>query len=611
MTATEAEHELAQLVAQTVQERFRSLPKSGKNQPHEHTVLAGIVAYFNAGAAAAQPLQQHSSCTATCKPTAVSPCTNMHVVAIGTGTKCLGASKRSAACDVINDSHAEVVTRRAFVAWVYHQLQLAAQLHKQCQQLDAASQQLQEAQQQQQPAVWSGTQLCQPAFVWCPDTGKFRLYSGVRFAMYVSQPPCGDASICSPEQQPSAEKEHQQHCQQELLQQPAAAGRTGAKLIRLSGMADVGQAAAATAGTATSPAGCAEDAGGHPSQDTQQQQQQQQQGLVPCVPCASDVEAGPQQLGVLRRKPGRGDPTLSLSCSDKLARWACLGLQGCLLSSCLAAPLHLDMLVVAVPPASTAAAAATDAFAAQPAAGAAAPAAAAAEDKHSRQPQQQEARLKAVEAAAARAFAGWLQGCAALLQPPFALRPPAVVAVQAADGRLGLYPDEARRSPSGVSINWSCQLPLLSAPVASTAKPSTAAAAGVHEVTLAAHGRKAGAGRNAPNWSNKKTRSRLCSAALYENWQALLAVLPAPPQASAPAPDAMHSRAADASGQHISAAGEEQRQDGQGSANAVNAELDIKAYRAEKQRVGQSYQQTWAALRNNSQSPFAGWLAKP
>ncbi|WIA33546.1 hypothetical protein OEZ86_006670 [Tetradesmus obliquus] len=325
---------------------------------------------------------------------------------------------------------------------------------------------------------------------------------------------------------------------------------------------------------------------------------------MPCVPCASDVEAGPQQLGVLRRKPGKGNPTLSLSCSDKLARWACLGLQGCLLSSCLAAPLNLDLLVVAVPPAAAAAAAA-----------AAGPAAA---ENLLYQQQQEETRLRDVEAAGTRAFQHRLQGCTSLLQPPFAVRPPAVVAVQAADGKLGLYPDERRKSPSGVSINWSCQLPLLTALTASQAKPSAAAVVGVHEVTLAAHGRKAGAGRKAPNWNNKKTRSRLCSAALYEQWQALLAVMSALPQAPAGA-GVEPSSAGDASGlQHASTGKQQQKQqqqqqqlNGQQTADECDQELDIKLYRAEKQRQGQGYQQAWDALRNCNHSIFAGWIAKP
>ena len=45
----------------------------------------------------------------------------------------------------------------------------------------------------------------------------------------------------------------------------------------------------------------------------------------------------------------QGPPTLSVSCSDKLARWALLGCQGALLSPFLLQPLYLDTLVVGLP----------------------------------------------------------------------------------------------------------------------------------------------------------------------------------------------------------------------------------------------------------------------
>jgi hypothetical protein len=38
-----------------------------------------------------------------------------------------------------------------------------------------------------------------------------------------------------------------------------------------------------------------------------------------------------------------------MSCSDKMARWSCLGVQGALLSMILAAPLYLGRIIIAVP----------------------------------------------------------------------------------------------------------------------------------------------------------------------------------------------------------------------------------------------------------------------
>ena len=51
--------------------------------------------------------------------------------------------------------------------------------------------------------------------------------------------------------------------------------------------------------------------------------------------------------GVLRTKPGRADspPTLSMSCSDKIAAWNVLGIQGALASRLLR-PVYIDRVVI-------------------------------------------------------------------------------------------------------------------------------------------------------------------------------------------------------------------------------------------------------------------------
>ncbi|KAF8914132.1 hypothetical protein CPB84DRAFT_1721009 [Gymnopilus junonius] len=58
------------------------------------------------------------------------------------------------------------------------------------------------------------------------------------------------------------------------------------------------------------------------------------------------------RLGALRTKPGRADspPTLCMSCSDKIARWNALGIQGAL-SSRFLSPLYIGTMIIGeVPP---------------------------------------------------------------------------------------------------------------------------------------------------------------------------------------------------------------------------------------------------------------------
>ncbi len=89
--------------------------------------------------------------------------------------------------DTVNDSHAEVIARRAFMHWIYDELCNAAQ----------------------QAAINPSHSPQQPkgsAFIGQED-GLFHAAEDVTYHMYISQLPCGDACVYQSLQQMSCSSE--------------------------------------------------------------------------------------------------------------------------------------------------------------------------------------------------------------------------------------------------------------------------------------------------------------------------------------------------------------------------------------------------------------------
>ncbi|KAL3136023.1 hypothetical protein ABBQ32_007059 [Trebouxia sp. C0010 RCD-2024] len=150
-------------VASAVLRAFEGLPKTGKPQVHEHTVLAGFVVSRKEEASM-----------------------EYHVVALGTGTKCLGAQKRTCQGDLINDSHAEVIAKRALQVWLYGELDAA--LSQVC------------STSSEGPIGGLPT----PSIISVNSEGQFELCNGVQLHMFISQPPCGDACVIDSNLQPAS-----------------------------------------------------------------------------------------------------------------------------------------------------------------------------------------------------------------------------------------------------------------------------------------------------------------------------------------------------------------------------------------------------------------------
>ena len=243
-------HNFQDRIASLVLEAFRKLPNKCKPQENEWTCLAAII-------------------VSTCSDK------NLEILALATGNKCLGIRKMCPNGTVINDSHAEILVRRALKLLLWKEL-------------------MNDLKTSQSKHISSDNTTKRKLFCWKHmDSGMH--VDPPRFHLFVSELPCGDASIVNSGKADYANKNR-------------AFQRTGAKIIKLS----------------------------------------QETSTTKVVQYKAENQE--QRVGVIRTKSGRSDlrpcdRSMSMSCSDKILSWYFGGLQGSLLSHFIK-PIYLDSIII-------------------------------------------------------------------------------------------------------------------------------------------------------------------------------------------------------------------------------------------------------------------------
>lgn len=226
---------LADNVYKLIMEKFRELT-DGFSSPHaRRKVLAGFVM------------------------TVGEDIRNSQVVALATGTKCVNGEYISGRGLALNDAHAEIIARRALLTFLYNQLELHL--------------------------TEEGAEMS--IFERKEDEAGYQLRDGVRFHLYISTSPCGDARIFSPHE--------------------------------VSSDSDFGDR--------------------HPNRKARGQLRTKIESGEGTIPVKLD--------NVIQTWDGvlQGERLLTMSCSDKISRWNMLGLQGALLSH-FCEPIYLDSIIL-------------------------------------------------------------------------------------------------------------------------------------------------------------------------------------------------------------------------------------------------------------------------
>ncbi|GAA5966533.1 hypothetical protein JCM3765_000948 [Sporobolomyces pararoseus] len=276
---------IADILARSVTNKYASLPPNGKPRPRTNgspswTVLAGFSLYRSTGETA-----------------------EAHCVSIATGLKAIPHSKLPRHGDVLHDSHAEVIARRGLKFWLYRQLE---------------------------KAIEGGEET----FLEKEAEGNWRLKGDWKLGLWISTLPCefvlsiysksgltgenrwtgGDASTFSLSLSASSSSPPP------LFPPSALRSNTSETSIH----ASLDEAAALGLITTRSP-----------SLNSLDTPLSSQLDLSVSTHLVHRGRVSYSSFSTLRTKPGRADspPTTSHSCSDKIALWSLLGVQGGLLST--------------------------------------------------------------------------------------------------------------------------------------------------------------------------------------------------------------------------------------------------------------------------------------
>nr|XP_033712126.1 double-stranded RNA-specific editase 1 isoform X1 [Tursiops truncatus]XP_033712127.1 double-stranded RNA-specific editase 1 isoform X1 [Tursiops truncatus] len=225
---------LADAVARLVLEKFGDLTDNFAAPHARRKVLAGIVM------------------------TTGTDVKDAKVISVSTGTKCINGEYMSDRGLALNDCHAEIISRRSLLRFLYTQLELYLN-----------------SKDDQKRSIFEKS-----------ERGGFKLKEKVRFHLYISTSPCGDARIFSPHEP--------------VLEEPADR---------------------------------------HPNRKARGQLRTKIESGEGTIPVRSNASIQTWD-GVLQ-----GERLLTMSCSDKMARWNVVGIQGSLLSV-FVEPIYFSSIIL-------------------------------------------------------------------------------------------------------------------------------------------------------------------------------------------------------------------------------------------------------------------------